>query len=229
MTYSSIYGKIKYEPFKKVYEVKKVKDINRKIKLALIILMVCLIAFVGFSKAGILFSAGGKNVITVSTTKKTFDPNSYVASVAMVDVGNLVEETTTSMFTTTTTTTKVQTTTTTTTTTKKTLPATTWTGAVLTKSKGAIIGPSGKETYYNLNMSVVVNAMRRLGYTEEEYPYWVREDGVKMLGNYVMVAASYDIRPKGTILESSLGMAIVCDTGSFTKNNQTQLDIAVSW
>ena len=63
--------------------------------------------------------------------------------------------------------------------------------------------------------------MRNAGYSEAEYPYWVREDGVKMLGNYVMVAAAYSIRPRGTIVESSLGPAIVCDT--------TQLDIAVTW
>lgn len=208
------------------------KNINRKIKVALVILVISLIAFVGFSKAGILFSAGGNSVITVSTTKKTFDPNTYVASVGMLTLNDAVEEvTTTEIFTTSTTvvTTPKATTTTTTAPTTNSSLATTWTGTVLTKQKGAIIGPSGKETYYNLNMTSVINAMRRLGYTEEEYPYWVREDGVRMLGDYVIVAASYDIRPKGTILESSLGMAIVCDTGSFTKTNPTQLDIAVTW
>ncbi|MGN1296670.1 MAG: hypothetical protein ACI4UZ_02885, partial [Candidatus Aphodocola sp.] len=60
------------------------KHFNRKIKGALLILFVCLIAFIGFSKAGILFSDSGKDVITVSTTKKTFDPNNYVASVIAV-------------------------------------------------------------------------------------------------------------------------------------------------
>ena len=44
-----------------------------------------------------------------------------------------------------------------------------------------------------------------------------------------MVAANYEIRPKGTIIESSLGEAIVCDTGGFVKNNPTQIDIAVTW
>ena len=67
------------------------------------------------------------------------------------------------------------------------------------------------------------------GYSEEDYPYWVREDGVKMLGSYVMVAANYEIRPKGTIIESSLGYAIVCDTGGFAKKNPTQIDVAVTW
>ena len=44
-----------------------------------------------------------------------------------------------------------------------------------------------------------------------------------------MVAAAFSIRPKGTIVESSLGPAIVCDTGGFAKRNPTQLDIATTW
>ena len=68
-----------------------------------------------------------------------------------------------------------------------------------------------------------------MGYSEEEYPYWVREDGVKMFGDYIMVAADLNIRPKGTILECSLGTAIVVDTGDFAKTNHTQLDVATSW
>ena len=99
----------------------------------------------------------------------------------------------------------------------------------ITKQSGVFNGPSGKETYYNLNMTGVVNIMRSLGYDAETYPYWVREDGCKMLGDYVMVAASFDIRPRGTILETSMGTAIVCDTGGFANYNQTQIDIAVNW
>lgn len=99
----------------------------------------------------------------------------------------------------------------------------------LTATGGVYAGPSGKETYYNLNMKGVVKIMRNLGYSEEEYPYWVREDGCKMLGDYIMVAANLEERPKGTIVETSLGDAIVCDTGGFAKNNRTQLDIAVNW
>ena len=200
------------------------KYFNRKIKGALLILFVCLIAFIGFSKAGILFSDSGKDIITVSTTKKTFDPNNYVASVIAVTKNKGV--TTTSATTQTESTTTVTTTTTvpTTTTTKS-----RWAGDVLSKSKGVVNGPSGRETYYNLNMTSVINSMRRAGYSETEYPYWVREDGVKMLGNYVMVAANYNIRPKGSIIESSLGAAIVCDTGGFVKHHPTQIDVAVTW
>lgn len=99
----------------------------------------------------------------------------------------------------------------------------------LTKTGGVFNGPSGKETYYNLPMGLVVQYMRDLGYSEEEYPYWEREDGCKMFGDYIMVAADLSIRPKGTILDCSLGQAIVCDTGGFAETNHEQLDIAVTW
>lgn len=99
----------------------------------------------------------------------------------------------------------------------------------ITAYGGIYYGPSGRETYYNLKMGLVVEYMRDLGYDEENYPYWVREDGAKMLGNYVMVAANWSIRPKGTILETSLGTAIVVDTGSFVSDYPEGIDIAVDW
>lgn len=104
-----------------------------------------------------------------------------------------------------------------------------WNGRRISPSAGSIMGPSGKETYYNLNMSVCVRVMRRMGFSEAEYPYEVRSDGVKTLGGYVMVAANLGIRPKGTLIETSVGTGIVVDTGGFAKRNKTQLDIAVNW
>jgi hypothetical protein len=101
-----------------------------------------------------------------------------------------------------------------------------WKGPVLSKGRGVNYGPSGKETYYNLNMSGVVNIMHSMGYTGE---YWVRDDGCKMLGEYIMVAANLNLRPRGSIVETSLGDAIVCDTGGFAKRNPTQIDVAVTW
>lgn len=86
-----------------------------------------------------------------------------------------------------------------------------------------------KETYYNLDMSGIVSIMRDMGYTEEDYPYWVREDGCKMLGEYIMVAANLDVYSRGSLVETSLGIGIVCDTGSFAKNEPYQIDIAVTW
>lgn len=102
-------------------------------------------------------------------------------------------------------------------------------GPSLTASRGTIQGPSGKETYYNLDMSGVVNHMRNNGFGEDAYPYWIRYDGAKMLGDYVILAADLNTRPKGTILETSMGLGIVCDTGEFAKTNPTQIDIATNW
>ena len=99
-------------------------------------------------------------------------------------------------------------------------------GPVLSRSRGTITGPSGKETYYNLNMSGCISIMNGRGFNE---PYWVRSDGVKMYGYYVMCAAGLSIRPKGSIVESSNGLAIVVDTGGFAARNPRQLDIAVTW
>ena len=104
-----------------------------------------------------------------------------------------------------------------------------WDGTVLSKSHGVVYGPTGKETYYNLDMSGVVSIMRNMGFSSEDYPYWVREDGCKMLGPYIMCAANLDRFPRGTTVESSLGTCLVCDTGSFAASNPTQLDIATNW
>lgn len=101
-----------------------------------------------------------------------------------------------------------------------------WNGSVLTPSTGVNYGPSGKETYYNLNMSGVISIMRGMGYTGE---YWVRNDGCKMLGDYIMVAANLSVHPRGSLVETSLGTGIVCDTGGFAAGNPNQLDIATTW
>lgn len=96
----------------------------------------------------------------------------------------------------------------------------------LNRSCGVFYGPNGKETYYNLNMSGVIAIMRGMGNNDE---YWIREDGVKMLGDYIMVACHLGLRPRGSLIETSLGTGIVCDTGGFAQNNPTQIDIAVNW
>ena len=101
--------------------------------------------------------------------------------------------------------------------------------APLTPEAGTVEGYSGRETFYNLPMEGVVEIMRAEGYSEEEYPYWVREDGCKMLGDYIMGAAHLPTSPRGTILPTSRGMGIVCDTGAFAEQNRRQIDIAVDW
>ena len=112
-----------------------------------------------------------------------------------------------------------------------------WTGKVLNSYDGVVdCGPSGgKESFYDadsfnpVGMANVVQTMRDLGYDEINYPYYIREDGVRMLGNYVMVAANLEVHPRGSIVETTLGQGIVCDTGSFAKSNVRQLDIATNW
>lgn len=95
---------------------------------------------------------------------------------------------------------------------------------------GVYYGPSGKETFYNLDMSGVVSIMRGLGYSDDQYPYWVRDDGCKMFGDYIIVACNLDLRPRGTLVATSLGMGIVCDTSPvFIGDSATQVDVAVTW
>ena len=108
-------------------------------------------------------------------------------------------------------------------------PEDSYTGPILDPVIGSVEGPSGKETYYNLPMDYVVEIMRDLEYSEEDFPYWVREDGCKMFGPYIMCAADLSTRPKGTVLMSSLGPCMVCDTGEFVNWNSRQIDIAVNW
>lgn len=91
-------------------------------------------------------------------------------------------------------------------------------GSGLTKSKGVNWHNGNKETYYNLDMSGVISNAQAMGIQGE---YWVREDGVKMYGDKVIVAAQMD---KGTVIDTSLGTGIVldyCPAGT--------VDIAVSW
>ena len=107
--------------------------------------------------------------------------------------------------------------------------STVWTGPVLTAQAGTIQGPSGKETYYNLPMQGVVRIMRNMGFSESEYSYCVRDDGVKMFGSYVMCACNLSVHPRGSLVETSLGTGICVDTGGFAKHNPTQIDIATSW
>lgn len=98
----------------------------------------------------------------------------------------------------------------------------------LTRSSGVFYGPSGKETYYNLPMGNCINIMRDLGYSVEQYPFWVREDGCKMLGYYVMIAANTNIYPKGTILQTSMGKGIVVDHCVAAERSNV-IDITVTW
>ena len=93
---------------------------------------------------------------------------------------------------------------------------------VLSQKLGRVQGPQEEETYYNLPMDNVVENMRDKGYAEI---YYVREDGVKMLGDFIIVATDLDKYPRGTVVQTSLGQGLVCDKCE-TPNT---IDIAVEW
>ena len=100
----------------------------------------------------------------------------------------------------------------------------------LTRSGGIYFDEWGhRESYYNLDMSYCIAMMRDLGYDEVNYPYWIRDDGCKMLGPYIMIAANFDWYPKGTLLEFSLGTGIVVDTGTFIYEWPDGIDVCVNW
>ena len=100
------------------------------------------------------------------------------------------------------------------------------TGAHLTAEGGTFTFEGHTETYYNLDMSVVVQVAQSKGIAGE---YHVRSDGAKMLGDYIMVAACYDVHPYGSLVNTSLGMGIVVDTGGFVAWNPAGIDIATTW
>lgn len=94
-------------------------------------------------------------------------------------------------------------------------------------------GPSGLEDYSNYPVENLLYIARNKGYSEEEYPYWIRDDGCKMLGDYIICAADYNIHPYGSIINTSLGKAIVLETGGgLIQNNPSyccDVDIYTDW
>lgn len=89
------------------------------------------------------------------------------------------------------------------------------------KSDGTIV--ERQETYYDLNMS---GTLRFCGATS----YSVRSDGVKVdQDGYILVAANLDRYPRCSVVETSLGLGKVYDTGGFARTNPEQFDIATDW
>jgi len=102
-------------------------------------------------------------------------------------------------------------------------------GSGLTKSKGAQYfvdskGVSHRETYYDLNMRVVMQSCGQGG------NYLVRPDGAKVdAQGYVIIAANYGNYPKCSIVETSLGLGKVYDTGGFAERHPYGFDLATDW
>jgi len=102
-------------------------------------------------------------------------------------------------------------------------------GSGLTASKGAQYwtdskGVSHRETYYDLNMSVVMQSCGQGG------KYSVRPDGAKVdAQGYILIAANYSNYPKCSIVETSLGLGKVYDTGGFAARHPHGFDLATDW
>lgn len=98
----------------------------------------------------------------------------------------------------------------------------------LTKSKGAqhytdSKGIVHRETYYDLPMNVVIGACGGGGYT-------VRGDGAKVdKDGYILIAANYGNYPRCSIVETSMGLGKVYDTGGFAVRHPHGFDLATDW
>ena len=99
----------------------------------------------------------------------------------------------------------------------------TLTAVVLTAKAGTIQYDGHKETWYNLKMDRVVSRAQNMGIPAD---YWVREDGVKMFGPWVIVAADKS-KTRYTRLQTSLGEGIILDY--HTAGDKNLYDIATDW
>lgn len=97
----------------------------------------------------------------------------------------------------------------------------------LSKSRGVYFFTDSRrvthrETYYDLPMGGV---MRSCNGT-----YSVRSDGVKVDQNgYILVAANLGLYPRCSIVETSLGLGKVYDTGDFASRYPHGFDLATDW
>lgn len=99
----------------------------------------------------------------------------------------------------------------------------------LTQSKGALFhtdshGVTHRETYYDLNMHVVMQACGQGG------AYTIRFDGMKIDSDgYIIIAANYARYPRCSIVETSAGPGKVYDTGGFVSRYPDGFDLATDW
>lgn len=98
----------------------------------------------------------------------------------------------------------------------------------LTKSKGAGIftdslGVAHRETYYDLPMNVVMGACGGGDYA-------IRSDGAKVdRDGYILIAAHLGRYPRCSVVETSMGLGKVYDTGGFVAKHPDGFDLATDW
>ena len=96
--------------------------------------------------------------------------------------------------------------------------------SILTAGAGRITFNGHTETWYNLPMDKVVERSdAAIGVTDM---YWVREDGVKMYGPWVICAA-HPSKIRYSRIQTSLGEGVILDT--HTTNDKELIDIATTW
>jgi len=94
---------------------------------------------------------------------------------------------------------------------------------ILTAGLGRITYQGHTETWYNLPMQNVVQRAQDMGIPAE---YSVRDDGVKMFGPWVIVAA-HPSKIRYTLVDTSLGQGVILDTHEMP--DEELIDIAVEW
>ena len=94
---------------------------------------------------------------------------------------------------------------------------------ILTANLGKVQYNGHTETWYDLPMDNVVQRAQDMGIPCE---YTVRDDGVKMFGPWVIVAA-HPSKIRYTFVDTSLGQGIILDT--HTKGDTELYDIATTW
>ena len=94
---------------------------------------------------------------------------------------------------------------------------------ILTAKLGTVQYNGHTETWYDLPMQRVVQRAQDMGIPCE---YWVRDDGVKCFGPWVIVAA-HPSKTRYTFIDTSLGAGIILDT--HTKSETELYDIATTW
>lgn len=98
----------------------------------------------------------------------------------------------------------------------------------LSKSKGAGYftdsrGVSHRETYYDLPMNAVMGACGGGAYA-------IRADGAKVdRDGYILIAANYARYPRCSVVETSMGLGKVYDTGGFVAHHPDGFDLATDW
>ena len=94
---------------------------------------------------------------------------------------------------------------------------------VLTAKAGRIAYGDHIETWYNLDMSKVIERSdKMIGLSDL---YWIRDDGVKMYGPWVIVAA-HQSKTRYSRVQTSLGEGIILDTHTTSSD---VYDIATTW